>query len=141
MTTPTFWRRPCFGVAETADMIGSTEAALRAWITRCPLDEFAGEKTQGRLWLTGRDGYFYSLVQVMSHFGVPVRTAMYSAASIAEYGPPTYDYLTITVAGGETTFQSSDSKDVNGAAILLPLRDLYEQHLKICRERHAQEAA
>lgn len=140
MTTPSFWRRPCFSVAETAQMIGSSEDALRTWMARCPLDEFAGEKKNGRIWLTGRDGYFYHLVQVLSLFGVPVRTAMYTAGSIAEYGAPTYAYLTVRTSAGKTEFNASNSKDADGPALILPLQDLYEKHLESCRAAHAMES-
>lgn len=142
MTTPTYWRRPCFGVAETAEMIGQSEDGLRAHIARNPLDEFAGEKTGGRLWLSGRDGYFYQLVHTLAAFGVPVRTAMYTAGAIAEYGPPTYDYLAVRTGGGKTEFESSATLPaLDGPALVLPLRELYERHLQTCRDYHTRETA
>ncbi|WP_242221181.1 hypothetical protein [Shinella zoogloeoides] len=140
MTTPMYWRRPSFSVAETAEMIGSSEDALRTWMARCPLDEFAGEKKNGRIWLTGRDGYFYHLVQVLSQFGVPVRTAMYTAGSIAEYGAPTYAYLTVRTLAGKTEFNASNSKEADGPALVLPLLDLFEKHVAVCREYYAKES-
>lgn len=139
MTTPIYWRRPSFSVAETAEMIGSTEDALRTWLARNPLDEFSGEKQSGRIWLTGRDGYFYHLVMVMSAFGVPVRTAMYSAGSVAEYGEPVYRYLIVETTDKVSTFRSSNTKDNDGPALILPLQDIYEQHMAACREAYVKE--
>jgi len=141
MTTPIYWRRPSFGVAETADMIGSTEDALRTWIARNPLDDFSGEKQAGRIWLTGRDGYFYRLVMVLAAYGVPVRTAMYSAGSIAEFGPPVYRYLIVTTAAGVSTFRSTDSAEPEGPVLVVPLLELYDKHMDACREAYATESA
>ena len=145
MTTPTFWRRATFSVAETAEMIGATEDGLRTWIARNPMNDFNGAKTNGRLWLSGCDGFYYRLVFVLSSFGVPVRTSMYAAAQIASdayEGKPDFKYLTVTVDDGTTNLHRTDAPTVcNAASLVLPLHDLFRQHLDLCAEANARDAA
>lgn len=145
MTTPTFWRRATFSVAETAEMIGASEAQLRTWIARNPCNDFNGAKTNGRLWLSGCDGFYYLIVGALVGFGVPVRTAMFTAAQIATEafeGRPLHRFLTVAIKDSVSRFSTTDAPDVdNNPALLLPLHDLHRDHMERCAEANARDAS
>lgn len=130
MTTPN-WRRPCFSVAEGADLVDIHVDALRAWLARCPLDDFTGTKVDGRLWLSPCELYYYAVVSILARFGVPIRTAMLSAGPIAAFGKPKYAFLIVVTAAGRTEFQASNSRDVDGPALVIPLGSVYAQFAEL----------
>ena len=145
MTMPTFWRRATFSVAETAEIIGGTEDGLRAWIARNPINDFGGAKTGGRLWLSGMDGFYYLLVQALSLHGVPVRTAMLMAATIAndaEDGQPRHRYLLARVRGKKVEFHHTDNVDaLTETGLIVPLHELLATHIDRCAAAYVKEAS
>ncbi|MBP2445941.1 hypothetical protein [Rhizobium leguminosarum] len=125
MTLPAFWRQPSFSVVETADLIGVSEATLRAWLTRAPPGDFLGVKTSGRIHFSGRHLFYYLLVAHLSAYGVPIRTALHAAARHATDELPGEEWLVVKTAGAVTNFELAEDIPTTAApALILPLRAL-----------------
>lgn len=130
MNLPSYWRRASFAVSEAAELIGVSEDALRTWLARAPFNDFAGAKaSNGRLFLSCQDMFFYLLVRDLSRFGVPVRTAMLEASLIANgatEGLPRDEQLVVRHrAPGTVSFELIDDPDFTAdSAMVMPLRSL-----------------
>jgi hypothetical protein len=128
MTLPTFWRRAAFTVAESASLIGVSEDALRAWLARNVSNDFTGRKTGSRLYLSGVDAFYYLLVRHLAAFGVPVRTAMFTAERIAvscDDAMPWSDFLLVRVDDQVTNFEHTNDPAFDGQpTLVLPLTRL-----------------
>jgi hypothetical protein len=125
MTLPEFWRRPSFSVAECAELAGATEVTLRSWLARAPLGDFLGEKTSGRIFFSCREVFYWSLVAHLSKYGVPIRTALFSATQHATDSLPLDRWLIVKTAGDVTDFSlAEDIPDIYAPALILPLRAL-----------------
>lgn len=131
---PEFYRRASFSVAETADLVAVSEDTLRTWLARNVSNDFNGAKTGNRLWLSGLDAFYYCILREMIAFGVPVRTAMYSAepiANAATYAPPVEEYLLVRVRGGITDIEVCDSPNITDRpTLVIPLRKMWETLLE-----------
>ncbi len=121
MTLPSFWRVPSFSVEETAGLVGVPVVTLRTWMQRAPAGDFLGEKSRGRIHFSGREVFYYVLVSKLADYGVPIRTAMYAAASYATDRLPLDDYLIVQNQGAVTNFELVDElpRQLNGAVIAL----------------------
>lgn len=125
MTLPAFWRQPSFSVVETSDLVGVSESTLRAWLTRAPLGDFLGTKTANRIFFSGREVFFWSLVAHLSDYGVPIRTSLFAAAQHATDDLPDDRWLIVRTARDVTDFELADEIPVSTApALVLPLRAL-----------------
>jgi len=125
MTLPTFWRRASFTVSESAALTGATEDALRGWLARNINNDFNGAKTGHRLYLSAQDCFYYLLVRHLTHFGVPVRTAMYASAERAngaEYELPRDEFLVVRTDGSTTNFNLTSDPEFGKTTLVLPLR-------------------
>src|SRR4051812_17602505 len=83
MLLPLFYRQPSFSVAELAEIAEVSEDTLRTWLARNVTD-YTGHKSGHRLWFRARDAYFVALLRDLVGYGVGVRTAMHSAARLAD---------------------------------------------------------
>lgn len=129
MTLPSFWRQAAFSVVEAARIIEVPEDTLRTWMGRCPYNDFMGLKTGGRIFLSGHDLYFWSLIRDLAFFGVGIRVAMLSVQNIASEAAhrlPNVEKLVIRKLGtDEWQFEIVDDPDfVERSALVIPLRSL-----------------
>ena len=116
-------------MAESAALIGASEVALRTWLARNISTDYNGAKTGSRLYLSGRDCFYFLLVRHLTHFGVPVRTAMYAAAEhvdATEDELPSEDFLVVRTDGATTTFSLTTRPEFGETTLILPLRTLAE---------------
>ncbi|MCZ7977420.1 hypothetical protein O9X80_23245 [Agrobacterium salinitolerans] len=136
MNLPVFWRQATFSVAESAEILSVPEDTLRTWMAREPSGEFLGARTGGRVFLSGNDLYFYSLLRDFSGFGVPIRPAMGAAAGIAEFSGtalPPEKFIIIRKRIGSTHFEQTDDVDVSDRpAAVIPLRRQAEVLIDRC---------
>ncbi|MEQ1406147.1 hypothetical protein ABK249_14495 [Neorhizobium sp. Rsf11] len=129
MTLPSLWRQAAFSVAESADLLRVPEDTLRTWMARCPFNDFMGSKTGGRIFLSGNDLYFWSIVRDLSAFGVGLRIAMLSVQPIANeaaYDLPGGDLLVVQMKErGVWSFERTASPDVTCASsVIIPLHEV-----------------
>jgi hypothetical protein len=142
MTLPAFWVRPSFSVAESAEIIGVSEAALRTWLARSTADR-TGTKTEGRLWLSGADCFFYALVRNLTDIGVGVRVAMQAAEPLVpDDDLPSHAYVIVTRDGGTTGFELADDVPaVEATAVtVVPIRNMARDLIERAGVIHATEA-
>ena len=128
MTLPNFWRRAAFTVAETAQLIGVSEDSLRAWLARNVSNDFNGRKTGSRLYLSGVDAFYFLLVRHLAAFGVPIRSAMFTAERIGvsvDDAMPYSDFLLVRVDGQVANFEHTNEPAFDGQpTLVLPLTRL-----------------
>ena len=145
MTLPRFWRRGSFSVVETADLVGVTAETLRTWLARAPLPDFLGVKTAGRIWLSGLDAFYYSLVRELTAYGVPVRTAMLAAATHAndcDDRLPREEYLVVRIDGDSINFRLTNIRpDDDRPALVLPIRAIAAQLIDRAAAVYVEEVA
>ncbi|MDL2409970.1 hypothetical protein PY650_31010 [Rhizobium calliandrae] len=146
MTLPSYWRQAAFSVVESADLLRVPEDTLRTWMARCPFDDFLGTRTAGRIFLSGLDLYFWSLVRDLSAFGVGLRVAMSSVRALAEAATsemPAAQMLVIRKRGpGVWDFEMVDDPEFNAAsALIIPLRALAVDLIERAAAVYATEGA
>ncbi len=143
---PSYYRFPSFSVAEMVSITEIPEDTFRTWIAR-NVTEFTGRKEGHRLWFTGVEAFFFSLVRDLVNYGVGVRIAMYIAAQhtrSAEVSPPLKDEcLVVQVEGSKATFLSMsrcEISDVARASVYIPLYDLWQRIMTRSAEAFVKEA-
>lgn len=142
MNLPTFWRRASFTVSESAALTGASEDALRGWLARNISNDFNGAKTGHRLYLSAQDCYYYLVLRHLTQFGVPVRTAMFTAAqqaNFAEEALPGDEFLVVRTDGTTTEFSVTDSPEFGKTTLVLPLRALALDLLEAAAKVYATE--
>lgn len=136
MNLPVWWRQATFSVAESAEILSVPEDTLRTWMAREPSGDYLGARTGGRVYLSGNDLYFYSLLREFSGFGVGIRSAMGAAAGIATYAEtilPPDKYIIIRKQVGIAQFEQTDDIDVSDRpAAVIPLLRLAEVLIERC---------
>ncbi|WP_157952806.1 hypothetical protein [Agrobacterium pusense] len=136
MNLPVWWRQAAFSVVESADILSVPEDTLRTWMAREPSGDYLGARTGGRVYLSGNDLYFYSLLREFSGFGVGIRSAMGAAAGIATYAEtilPPDKYIIIRKQVGIAQFEQTDEIDVSDRpAAVIPLLRLAEVLIDRC---------
>lgn len=129
MTLPSFWRQAAFSVVESARIINVPEDTLRTWMARCPYNDFLGAKTGGRIFLSGHDLYFWSLVRDLAAFGVGIRTVMMAVQPIANEAAdrlPNIEKLVVRKTAPDVwRFERVDDPEfTESSAAVIPLRTL-----------------
>jgi hypothetical protein len=145
MMLPSWWRRPAFGVAEAAGILCVPEDTLRTWMAREPTGQYIGARTGGRVYLSGKDIYFYSLVREFTAYGVAVRTSMHVADGIASFSGdamPPDKFIVIRRRSTVSEFEQTDNPDLESRpATVIPLRKLAEVMIERAGGVYATEAA
>lgn len=125
MTLPAFWRQPSFSIAETASLVGVPVVTLRTWLQRAPSGAFLGRKTGGRIFFSGFEVFYYLIVNRLTDYGVPVRTAMHAASTWATERLPLDNYVVVRNEGDVTTFEMIDDLPPTiEAGAVIPLRGM-----------------
>ncbi|QFY60358.1 hypothetical protein FZ934_07880 [Rhizobium grahamii] len=142
MTLPAHWRQPSFSVAETADLVGVSEPTLRTWLTRAPSGAFLGKKTANRIFFAGFEVFYYLLVNRLTDYGVPVRTAMHAAATWATERLPLDNYVIVRNEGEVTNFELVDDLPPTiEAGAVIPLRGMAITLIGRAAEVYAREGS
>jgi hypothetical protein len=139
------WGGECCGGPNRAFLVAFAEDRVRPWLARNVSNDFNGAKVGNRLWLSGNDAFYYCILRELIAFGVPVRTAMYSAepiANAATYAPPVEEYLLVRTRGGTTDIEVSDSPNISERpTLVIPLRKMWERLLDRAAEINATDVS
>ncbi|PWL19267.1 hypothetical protein DKP76_01520 [Falsochrobactrum shanghaiense] len=104
-------------------------------MAREPSGDFAGAKTGGRVFLSGADLFFYSLIREFTAYGVAVRTAMGEAGKIANdslYEMPAQKYVAIRRRVGFSEFELTDAPNLDDRPVaIIPIKQM--MHMLIQR--------
>lgn len=146
MTLPSYWRQAAFSVVESATILGVPEDTLRTWMARCPFNDFMGAKTNNRIFFSGSDLFFWSVVRDLSAYGVGLRVAMHSVQAIANsaaYALPNVELLVVRKTAPDVwNFEIIDDPDfTSSSALVIPLRALAIGIIGRGAVVHAEEAA
>lgn len=137
-----------FSVLEAAAIIDVPEDTLRTWHARNPT-KYLGEKQGHRVWFSALEIYFYAIVRDLTAFGVPVRTAMYEAARLADdadesNGPLRDEAIVVRTKGGVTNIENvttGTAGNVKESSLFVPLRALWDGVTTKARDIFAKAAA
>ena len=129
MTLPSFWRQAAFSVVESARLLDVPEDTLRTWMARVPFNDHLGVKNGGRIFLSGHDLFFWSLVRDLSAYGVGLRTAMLSVQAIANaaaHALPNIEMMVVRKTAPDVWgFELVDDPEfTSSSALVIPLRAL-----------------
>ncbi|MBY2913774.1 hypothetical protein HF206_06505 [Rhizobium leguminosarum] len=135
-----------FSVSDVSEIIEVSEDALRGWLAR-NVTSYSGQKAGHRLWFTGRDIYFFSILRDLAAFGVSIRIAMYTAERLVdeagERGPLRDEVLVVRLDDDKTSFvriSRYEIGEVEDACLYLPLASIWSRIMERASAKYATEA-